>query len=261
MNLAKTKTSSATTSPGACPVGATGEQDASRRVRGMFSHIAPRYDFLNHLLSFSMDRMWRRRVASRLQVILTRPDSVALDICCGTGDLLMALLKRSRGVVFGSDFAHPMLVRATRKFAVNESLTKHLGGFVEADALSLPFPGNTFDLLTVAFGFRNLANYESGLREILRVLRPGGEVGILEFSAPRGRVFPALHRFYFRNIVPRLGGAISGDRSAYAYLPDSVDHFPSAEGLAEQMVQAGFRAPTFELWMGGSVALHRGAKP
>jgi demethylmenaquinone methyltransferase/2-methoxy-6-polyprenyl-1,4-benzoquinol methylase len=226
----------------------------------MFTQIAPRYDFLNHLLSFSMDRLWRRRVAQRFQDVLSRPDSRALDICCGTGDLTMAVLKRSRGVVFGSDFAHPMVVLATRKFTPGQQFGKHLGGFVEADALSLPFSTNTFDLLTVGFGFRNLANYDAGLREIFRVLRPGGEVGILEFSAPRGKIFPAMHGFYFKHIVPRLGGAISGSRSAYSYLPDSVDHFPSAEGLAERMAAAGFSKPTFELWMGGSVALHRGQK-
>jgi demethylmenaquinone methyltransferase/2-methoxy-6-polyprenyl-1,4-benzoquinol methylase len=261
MSPTSPKSPSAGAPSGACPAGATGEQDASRRVRGMFSQIAPRYDFLNHLLSFSMDRIWRRRVASRFQDTLARPDSLTLDICCGTGDLLMALLKRSRGAVFGSDFAHPMLVLATRKVSAKQSFVKHLGGLAEADALSLPFADNTFDLLTVAFGFRNLANYQSGLREILRVLRPGGEIGILEFSAPRGIIFPALHRFYFKRIVPRLGGAISGDRGAYTYLPESVDRFSSAEDLALQMGEAGFRDPSFELWMGGSVALHRGKKP
>ncbi len=255
------KTSTPESTPGARPVGATGEQDASSRVRKMFDEIAPRYDFLNHLLSFSMDRIWRRRVARRFQNILSRPDSRTLDICCGTGDLTMALLQRSRGVVFGSDFAHPMVVLATRKFAPDGLTGNRVGGFVEADALSLPFPAGCFDLLTVGFGFRNLANYDAGLHEIFRVLRPGGEMGILEFSAPRGRIFPALHRFYFKQIVPRLGGAVSGSKTAYAYLPDSVDHFPSAEGLAERMSAVGFRNSGFELWLGGSVALHRGKKP
>lgn len=250
-----------TAAPGARPDGAAGEKEASARVREMFGGIAPRYDFLNHLLSFSMDRMWRRRVAWRFQSILARPESRALDICCGTGDLMMAVLKRSRGVVFGSDFSHPMLVLAARKFAAHNSFGERLGGFVEADALSLPFSSGSFDLLTVGFGFRNLANYDAGLREIFRVLRPGGEVGILEFQTPRGKVFPALHRLYFKQIVPRLGGAVSGSRSAYAYLPDSVDHFPSAKGLAERMAATGFSEPCFELWFGGSVALHCGKKP
>jgi demethylmenaquinone methyltransferase/2-methoxy-6-polyprenyl-1,4-benzoquinol methylase len=245
---------------GARPAGVSGEREAAAQVREMFDEIAPRYDFLNHLLSFSMDRVWRSRVARRFAGILARPDSRALDICCGTGDLTLALLRQSRGVVFGSDFAHPMLARAMRKVPPNGSAGGRLGGYIEADALSLPFMDETFDLVTVGFGFRNLANYDAGLREIFRVLKRNGQAGILDFSAPRGKMFPALHRFYFKQIVPRLGGAVSGSRVAYTYLPDSVDRFPSAEELAARMSEAGFARPGFNLWFGGSVALHSGTK-
>jgi demethylmenaquinone methyltransferase/2-methoxy-6-polyprenyl-1,4-benzoquinol methylase len=245
---------------GARPEGATEEREASRRVREMFTGIAPRYDFLNHLLSFSMDRAWRARVAHRFAGILARPDSCALDICCGTGDLTLALLRRSRGVVFGSDFAHTMVIRAVRKSPRNSLAGGRLGGYVEADALSLPFVDESFDLVTVGFGFRNLANYDAGLREIFRVLKRNGQAGILEFSAPRGRVFPALHRFYFRQVVPRIGGAISRSAHAYSYLPESVDRFPSAEELAARMSATGFAQSGFDLWFGGSVALHTGTK-
>jgi demethylmenaquinone methyltransferase/2-methoxy-6-polyprenyl-1,4-benzoquinol methylase len=245
---------------GARPRGVSGEREAAAKVREMFTGIASRYDLLNHLLSFSMDRIWRARVARSFDEVLARTDSRVLDICCGTGDLTLALLRRSRGVVFGGDFSHPMVVRATRKTPLVGKAGGRHGGYVEADALSLPFMDQTFDLVTVGFGFRNLANYVDGLREIFRVLKRNGQAGILEFSAPRGKMFPALHRFYFKQIVPRLGGAISGSRTAYTYLPDSVDRFPSAEELAARMSEAGFARPGFSLWFGGSVALHIGTK-
>jgi demethylmenaquinone methyltransferase / 2-methoxy-6-polyprenyl-1,4-benzoquinol methylase len=246
---------------GARPTGVSEERQAAAQVREMFREIAPRYDFLNHFLSFQMDRVWRRRVARRFANVLAKPESRALDICCGTGDLTIALLLKSKGTVFGSDFTHPMVVRAAQKTPANGHAGGMLGGYIEADALSLPFLDGTFDLVTVAFGFRNLANYDAGLREIFRVLRRDGQAGILEFSVPRGKVFPAFHRFYFKQIVPRIGGRISGSHRAYTYLPNSVDRFPSAEGLAARMSAAGFAKPEFNLWFGGSVALHSGIKP
>ena len=244
--------------PGARPAGARDEGEAAQQLRDMFGRIAPSYDFLNHLLSFSLDRVWRRRTAERFRHILARADARVLDLCCGTGDLTLALERAGQATVFGSDFAHPMLVRANQKA---ERAAAPAGVYAEADALQLPFANGNFDLATIAFGFRNLAHYERGLREVYRVLRRGGEVGILEFAEPRGVVWGNLYRFYFTKIVPRLGRAISGDAVAYSYLPDSVGKFPSAEELAAMMSRAGFVAVRYELWTFGSVALHTARRP
>src|SRR5579862_6473549 len=172
---------------GTRPEGAATEADASRKVREMFTQIAPRYDLLNHLLSLQIDRLWRLRTAKRLRPILERSDAVVLDLCCGTGDLSMALAEHGKARIIGADFAHTMLVRAKEKVAATSSAHSSEQviapiPFLEADALRLPFADSSFDLVTTAFGFRNLANYESGLREIHRVLKPGGTIGILEFT-------------------------------------------------------------------------------
>jgi demethylmenaquinone methyltransferase/2-methoxy-6-polyprenyl-1,4-benzoquinol methylase len=245
------------------------ELEAGQYVRRMFSEIAGRYDFLNHFLSGNLDCVWRRRTAVLFDHILRLPHARVLDLCCGTGDLALALKRCAThscspgAAIFGTDFAHPMLVRALEK-------SRPAGGgqppageirYVEADALCLPFTDASFDLLTVAFGFRNLANYESGLREFFRVLRPGGELGVLEFAEPRGALFGPLYRFYFRRILPLLGGAISGRRAAYAYLPASVSKFPQPAALEEMMRAAGFTAVSYTLWTGGTVALHTGKRP
>ena len=258
------------TIPGTRPEGAQSEREASQYVRRMFSDIAGRYDFLNHVLSGNMDRLWRRRTAIFFDHILRLPHARVLDLCCGTGDLALALKRRAThscspgATIIGSDFAHPMLVRAVEK-----SDTGGKGGpsttaairYVEADALELPFAGESFDLITAAFGFRNLANYDAGLREFFRLLRPGGEVGILEFAEPRGALFGPLYRFYFRRILPRLGGAISGSGAAYSYLPSSVSKFPEPEQLGEMMHGAGFTAISHQYWTGGSVMLHTAKRP
>ncbi len=233
--------------------GADDEREAARQVREMFSRIAPRYDFLNHLLSFEMDRVWRRRVAERFRHILSRADARALDLCCGTGDLAFALRAIGPARIYGCDFARPMLVRAREK--AGGASAAAATAFAEADALLLPFPDGSFDLAASAFGFRNLANYERGLAELHRVLRPGGEVGIVEFTAPQGTLLGALYRFYFTRVLPRIGGAIS-DPAAYSYLPASVEKFPSPEALAALMSRSGFREVRFERWTFGAVALH-----
>jgi len=251
--------------PGSRPEGARDEREAGARVREMFGHIAPRYDFLNHFLSLSFDRLWRRRTAKRFSAILSRPDARVLDLCCGTGDLAFALGRRSgelrgksdsRPLIVGSDFAIPMVELAHSKARAHEIPASFLAG----DALSLPFHDASFDLVTAGFGFRNLANYERGLREIARVLKPGGEVGLLEFSDPRNGLGAAAFRFYFRHILPRIGGAISGDSEAYSYLPNSVSKFPPPDELARWMEQARFADVKFSLWNFGSVALHTGRK-
>ena len=249
--------------PGARPDGAAGEKEASARVREMFGGIAPRYDFLNHVLSLSLDRLWRRRVVKRFRDVLDRPDARVLDLCCGTGDLTLALSRRSRATIYGSDFAHPMLIRAGQK---SDSIENRKGSrttparYIEADALSLPFRDASFDLVTIAFGFRNLANYDRGLREMYRILKPGGRIGILEFAEPKSALFGRLYRFYFSRILPKIGGVISGSNFAYSYLPNSVQKFPEPEELAGRVSAAGFINPTTELWTGGTVALHTAKK-
>ncbi len=250
-----------TSSPGSRPSGAHNQAEAARQVREMFSRIAPRYDFLNHLLSFSLDRIWRRRVARRFRHILSRQDARALDLCCGTGDLTFALARTGKAAVFGSDFAHPMLTRAVQKANRSQPAAGALSRrFTEADALQLPFADESFDLVTTAFGFRNLANYEMGLWEMHRVLRPAGEIGILDFTEPRG-FSRAFQHFYFRTIVPRVGAAISGNAIAYSYLPASVEKFPCAEELVALISTVGFAGARFELWNFGSVALHSARRP
>jgi len=212
-------------------------------VQGMFGRIAGRYDLLNHLLSFNLDKRWRARTVKRVSNILTRPDARVLDLCCGTGDLLLAL----KGA-FGSDFCHPMLLEARRKSAGSP--------LFEADALALPLKDDTLDLVTCAFGFRNLADYDKGLDELLRVLKPGGVAAILEFSQPTNPVFGALYRFFSVRILPRIGGIVSGSPDAYSYLPESIRKFPGAEDLASRIKAAGFERVEFERMTAGAVALH-----
>jgi demethylmenaquinone methyltransferase / 2-methoxy-6-polyprenyl-1,4-benzoquinol methylase len=249
-------------SQGTRPVGALSEAEAARSVREMFTRIAPRYDLLNHLLSLDLDRMWRARTARILRPILEREDARILDLCCGTGDLAFALQRKARGRVWGADFAHPMLVRAREKGQL-EAHSNPVGWkipFVESDALRMPFADASFDLVAAAFGFRNLANYEAGLREMRRVLRPGGTAAILEFTEPRPGWFGDLYRWYFRAVLPRLGGMISGDRTAYTYLPASVSRFLRPDELTELMRRNGFEDARALVWTGGTVALHTGVR-
>lgn len=241
---------------GTTPRGVSGEQAASRWVRGMFGRIAGRYDLLNHLLSFNLDRLWRARTVDRVAEVLNRPDARVLDLCCGTGDVLLALEDRKKAAVFGSDFCHPMLVEARKKIAAKQFKST----LFEADALALPLADESLDLITIAFGFRNLANYGDGLRELRRVLKPEGMVAILEFSQLTNRVFGALYGFFSVRVLPWIGGLISGSREAYSYLPESIRKFPAAELLAQQMRDAGFSHVAFERMTGGAVALHLGRK-
>ena len=240
---------------GTQPEGATSEQDASRRVREMFTRIAPRYDLLNHLLSGQMDKRWRVRAARELQPILSRPDARVLVICCGTGDLAVSLARAGRAQILGADFSHTMLVRARAK-----SLAEANGAapvpFLEADALRLPFGDSSFDLITTAFGFRNLANYEAGLREFLRLLKPGGSLAILEFTEPAPGLLGDAYRFYCQTVLPKIGGWISGDPAAYAYLPKSVSRFFHPHELVDLMKYAGYSEVRVVLMMLSSVALH-----
>jgi demethylmenaquinone methyltransferase / 2-methoxy-6-polyprenyl-1,4-benzoquinol methylase len=249
-----------TTIVGAAPEGARDRNSAASAVREMFTAIAPRYDLLNHLLSFNVDRMWWRRVARTFHHILTRSDARVLDLCCGTGDMTFALRRQAKNrspQILGADFSHAMLERALTK-----SRTAQNGlapDWLEADALNLPFPGAHFDLVTSAFGFRNLADYNAGLREMVRVLRPGGECGILDFGEPRGAI-GALYRIYFKQVLPRVGTLISGVPGPYAYLPASVERFPAPEEVLSRMKLAGFSDSSWTPYSFGIAGLYRGKK-
>lgn len=250
---------------GTRPEGVASEADASRKVREMFSQIAPRYDFLNHFLSLEIDRLWRRRAARLLRTILQRPDAVVLDLCCGTGDLAFDLVREGKARIIGADFAHPMLVRANQKGAFLADASRNGEQkplrFLEADALCLPFADSSFDLVTTAFGFRNLANYEAGLREIQRVLKPGGTIAILEFTEPPAGFMGSLYRWYFCEVLSRIGGLISGNSTAYKYLPKSVSRFFLPPELAALMIEVGFTSADFRTWTFGTVALHTAMRP
>ncbi len=248
----------ATLPQGTKPEGALNQQDASRKVREMFTRIAPRYDLLNHLLSAQMDRRWRARTAVELRPILQRPDAVVLDLCCGTGDLAFALARNAKAKIIGADFSHTMLVRAKQKSASDNSapaLNSEIP-FFEADALRLPFAGSSFDLVTAAFGFRNLANYEDGLREIQRVLKTGATLAILEFTEPAPGFAGNIYRFYTQKLLPKIGGIISGDPAAYAYLPKSVSRFFRPDELSSVMQKLSYKNVRYHLMTLGSVALH-----
>jgi demethylmenaquinone methyltransferase / 2-methoxy-6-polyprenyl-1,4-benzoquinol methylase len=231
-------------------------QEAAEWVRSMFGRIAPRYDLANHVLSLNFDRWWRAQTAKRLRYILERPGARVLDLCCGTGDLLLALQAHARPSVMGSDFCHPMLTAAHAKIR-RSSLCSPL---FESDALRLPLADASLDLVTVAFGFRNLADRDAGLAEMGRVLKPSGVAAILEFSQPAPTLFGKLYNIYSRRVLPVIGGALSGSRDAYSYLPDSIGKFPSPEQLAVSMRSAGFRTVEFIRMTGGIVALHVGTK-
>ncbi len=225
-------------------------------VREMFAGIAGRYDLLNLVLSLNIDKRWRKAVSTEISDILNDPNAVVLDAACGTGDLSIELNKHSQARIIGSDFCRPMLDLAKTKSADE----KHAISYVEGDAMQLPFPDDHFDAVTIAFGLRNLANIADGLKELHRVLRKGGHIAVLEFSAPIVPGFGAVFNFYFSHILPLIGGAVSGSRGAYEYLPDSVTRFPNQKSLAAMMERTGFGDVSFRNLTGGIAALHSGTK-
>lgn len=241
---------------GARPAAENSEAEAAEHVRELFGSIAPTYDRLNHLLSFGLDRRWWRKTANTFSDVLARPQSCVLDICCGTGDLTAALLaKRPANAepVTGLDFSREMLALAERKYAGANVR------WVEGDAMSLPFPDNSLDLVTSAFGFRNLTNYAAGLAEIHRVLRPGGSIGILECNQPGG-LNGAFYNLYFHHVLPLIGGWVSGKRAAYEYLPSSVRRFPRPPRMLQLMHEAGFTNCAWDGYLLRAAGLYRGIK-
>lgn len=219
----------------------------------MFTAIAPRYDFLNHLLSLTIDRTWRRAAVARLGWE-SRPQGVYLDLCAGTLDLASDLGNRSgfRGQVIAADFVPAMLQRGAGKSARVRPAA--------ADALRLPFDDGVFAGATVGFGVRNLMDLDAGLREAARVLRPGARFVVLEFTVPKWQPLRALYLGYFRHVLPRIGRLVSKHRSAYDWLPASVLAFPDPAALAVRMEGAGFEAVRWSLLWGGIVALHVGVR-
>jgi demethylmenaquinone methyltransferase/2-methoxy-6-polyprenyl-1,4-benzoquinol methylase len=231
--------------------------EQARRVREMFGNIAARYDLLNHLLSGNIDKRWRRGLAKTLYASLpSAGHSLILDVACGTGDLSFTMLESGDWKIVGIDFCRPMLQIAHSK-ASRRGLEL---SFIEGDALRLPFSDGSFEAVTIAFGLRNLTSVEDGFRELLRVLKPGGMIAVLEFSKPGLPILRSLFRTYFTRVLPLIGGLISGSRSAYQYLPDSVERFPDQKELAAIMTGAGFIEVTFRNLSGGIAALHLGKR-
>jgi demethylmenaquinone methyltransferase/2-methoxy-6-polyprenyl-1,4-benzoquinol methylase len=236
-------------------VAATAGTAKREYVRRIFSEIAPRYDLLNHLLSANIDRAWRRR-AVRVLGWERAPEGVYIDLCAGTLDIGAELARRPgfAGIVIGADFAEPMLRAGAGKAPRSVMMP------VVADALALPLADGGAAGAIVAFGIRNLADLDAGLREVWRALEPGARFVILEFSTPRAPAVRALYHFYFHRILPAIGRIVSGHRTAYRYLPESVASFPDPEQLARRLERAGFRNVEWHTLTLGIAALHWGVR-
>ncbi|HID21542.1 MAG TPA: bifunctional demethylmenaquinone methyltransferase/2-methoxy-6-polyprenyl-1,4-benzoquinol methylase UbiE [Planctomycetaceae bacterium] len=248
---------------------ATSVDKSAERIRELFGEISPRYDLLNHLLSLGIDVYWRWRTVRSVPL---SADAPILDVCTGTGDLALVFWKKAkrRVSVVGADFTHAMLVRAAQKAArlrqrdetSGNGLPDRSVSFVEADALRLPFPDNRFQVVSVAFGLRNVADTDGGLREMARVCRPGGWVVVLEFSLPTLSCIRRLYLWYFRTVLPRVGQLLARNRQmAYHYLPESVSAFPQGEALAERMRACGLIDVSWEPMTFGIATLYCGQKP
>ncbi|MDB4634771.1 bifunctional demethylmenaquinone methyltransferase/2-methoxy-6-polyprenyl-1,4-benzoquinol methylase UbiE [Rubripirellula sp.] len=246
--------------PATAPEPAAGVDKSNARVQEMFRQIAPRYDTMNHLLSMNVDRYWRSRAVRKLNL---QPGIPALDTCTGTGDLALSIAKHApEGVdVVGSDFCNAMLEIARDKRLPPKDGVKPVE-FIEADSQSLPFANDMFQCVTVAFGLRNVADTDLGLREMLRVCRPGGQVLILEFSRPTMIGLKQSYNFYFKYILPRLGQLFArNDKEAYDYLPESVGQFPDGQALADRMTTAGMKGVEFTPLTCGVATIYVGIKP
>ncbi|MGI4831434.1 MAG: ubiquinone/menaquinone biosynthesis methyltransferase [Janthinobacterium lividum] len=245
---------------GARPVGQPDATPAAAaaNVQEMFDSIAGRYDLLNHLLSGGVDRFWWWRTARTLRNTLALPEARVLDLCCGTGDMTLALYRRrpstsSTAPLLAVDFSHQMLARGNAKFNRKNILS------LEADALHLPLANSNVDLISSAFGFRNLSSYEEGLAELFRVLKPGGSFAILDCNQPEG-VVGAIYNIYFKRVLPRLGALLS-NRNAYTYLPASVERFPRPPRMLQLIREAGFEQGSWSSYTFGIAGLYQGVKP
>ena len=232
------------------------ESTKSRAVREMFGSIAGRYDFLNHLLSGNVDRLWRRAFVREVEERLSVLDPQILDVGCGTADLSLAFSRL--GSVTGCDFCQPMLTQGRRKVA--QARNRCPVQLLAADALALPFPDSSFGVVVSAFVVRNLASLQKGLAEMRRVLAEGGLLGILDFSLPPVPVFGPVYRYYFTKILPRIGRLVSGVEGPYSYLPESVKNFPPPDQLRQQIVAAGFTQVEYRFLTGGIAVLFLGKK-
>jgi demethylmenaquinone methyltransferase/2-methoxy-6-polyprenyl-1,4-benzoquinol methylase len=247
---------------GAKPLGAENEAHAAEAVQQMFNAIAPRYDLLNHVLSANVDRLWWSRTASRFRTVLADPNAAVLDICCGTGDLTMALLKHripEARPILAADFAHGMLRRGAQKFGQPRP-NRPSAIALEADALHLPVRSESLDLVVTSFGFRNLANYQAGLCEFHRVLKPGGQLGILEFSEPGGLI-GKIYALYFRRVLPAIGRIICGKEGPYSYLPASVGAFPQPPEMLTMMRGVGYSSCEWKPYTFGIAGLYTAVRP
>lgn len=237
------------------PAGGAPSKEA-KKIQRMFADISARYDLLNHLLSGGVDIAWREMVADEM---VTGQETMILDVACGTGDLTLALHQRALpgATVIGADFTHAMTRLATQK--TRPAARKNLH-WIDADGLKLPFSNGQFDLLTIAFGIRNMETLDGALAEFHRVLKPGGRLGILEFTQPDNPLISALYNPYFHHVLPRIGALLS-QKSAYLYLPNSVRHFPGRRELARLMRREGFRRVRHSALSLGIAAIHMGEKP
>lgn len=233
-----------------------GELEHARKVREMFSRISPKYDFLNHFLSVNIDKRWRKLVRRKIGDILADEDALVLDVACGTGDLSVELQKDAKARIIGTDFCRPMLAIAAEKNLLEDFNVP----YIEGDALSLPFADSSFDAVTIAFGLRNLANWEDGLRELTRIIKPSGKLVILEFSAPVVPGFRQIFQLYFKKVLPKIGGVFSGSQDAYEYLSESVSRFPDQKKLAEMMRKIGLEDVSYKNLTGGVAAIHSGTR-
>lgn len=228
------------------------------RVRNMFAGIAHKYDRMNHLLSMNVDKYWRWRT---VRIVAPSGNLPILDVCTGTGDLALAFWKASdkQTKIVASDFCFPMLeigMQKKQRIGCNGQVT-----FLEADAQQLPFDDNQFQIVSVAFGLRNVSDTDQGLREMARVCAPGGRVAVLEFSMPEWQPFKAVYGWYFRNVLPKIGQWLArNDDAAYSYLPESVGEFPYGQALADRMQRAGLQQVKYYPLTGGIATLYVGQK-
>lgn len=232
------------------------DETRARRVNDLFAAIAPRYDLINDLQSFGLHRLWKRRL---IRLAAVRPGQKALDLCCGTGDLAFALANAGAEVT-GADFSAPMLQVAAQRKTRSSQGNQAQVSFLQADALCLPFPANTFDILTIAYGLRNLSDFKAGLSEMLRVLKPGGKLLILDFGKPNFAPWRAAYFAYLRFFVPLFGKIFCGNSATHAYILESLLKYPAQIGVAALLLELGCREVRIVNLLGGVMSINTAVK-